>query len=65
MSTPADELPDLLTPAEVAALFRVKPKTISRWAAEHMIESIRTPGGHRRYRSADVRALLEFKSGEK
>lgn len=49
----------LLTPAEVAALFRVDPKTVTRWAAAKKISSIRTPGGHRRYRESEVRALLE------
>lgn len=49
----------LLTPGEVAALFRVDPKTVTRWAAEGRIGSIRTPGGHRRFREAEVRALLE------
>src|SRR6188768_1555274 len=49
----------LLTPAEVAALFRVDPKTVTRWAAAGRIGSIRTPGGHRRFRESEVRALLE------
>ena len=48
----------LLTPGEVAALFRVDPKTVTRWAASGRISSIRTPGGHRRYREAEIRALL-------
>ena len=39
----------LLTPGEVAALFRVDPKTVTRWAASGRITSIRTPGGHRRF----------------
>ena len=49
----------LLTPGEVAALFRVDPKTVTRWAAAGRIGSIRTPGGHRRFRESEVRALLE------
>jgi excisionase family DNA binding protein len=49
----------LLTPGEVAALFRVDPKTVTRWAAAGRISSIRTPGGHRRFRESEVRALLE------
>jgi excisionase family DNA binding protein len=53
--TDADEL---LTPAEVAALFRVDPKTVTRWAKAGKLTSIRTLGGHRRYRAAEVRALL-------
>ena len=49
----------LLTPGEVAALFRVDPKTVTRWAAAGRISSIRTPGGHRRFRESEVRELLE------
>ncbi len=49
----------LLMPAEVAVLFRVNPKTVTRWAKAGKIRSIRTLGGHRRYRQADVLALLE------
>lgn len=48
----------LLTPGEVAALFRVDPKTVTRWALAGRIGSIRTPGGHRRFHEAEVRALL-------
>ncbi len=48
----------LLTPAEVAALFRVDPKTVTRWAKAGKLASIRTLGGHRRYREDEVRALL-------
>jgi len=47
----------LLTPGEVAAMFRVDPKTVTRWAAAGRISSIRTPGGHRRFREDEVRAL--------
>jgi excisionase family DNA binding protein len=53
----------LLTPGEVAALFRVDPKTVTRWAASGRISSIRTPGGHRRFRESEVRALLSGDSG--
>lgn len=49
----------LLTPGEVAALFRVDPKTVSRWAAAGRVTSIRTPGGHRRFRESEIRALLD------
>jgi excisionase family DNA binding protein len=51
--------PDLLlTPSEVARMFRVDPKTVTRWAAAGRIGSIRTPGGHRRFRQSEIRALL-------
>jgi excisionase family DNA binding protein len=48
----------LLTPAEVAAIIFVDPKTVSRWATAGKIPSQRTPGGHRRFRSSDVQALM-------
>jgi len=48
----------LLTPAEVAAMFRVDPKTVTRWAKAGKLASIRTLGGHRRYRASEVEALL-------
>jgi excisionase family DNA binding protein len=54
----------LLTPGEVAALFRVDPKTVTRWAAAGRISSIRTPGGHRRFRESEVRALLAADGSE-
>lgn len=39
-------------------MFRVDPKTVTRWAKSGKLTSIRTLGGHRRYREAEVRALL-------
>jgi excisionase family DNA binding protein len=54
------ELERLLTPAEVAAIFRVDPKTVTRWARAGKLSSIRTLGGHRRYREAEVHAHLAF-----
>lgn len=59
------EAHELLTPAEVAALFRVDPKTVTRWAKAGKLTSIRTLGGHRRYRAAEVRALLENIPGQR
>jgi excisionase family DNA binding protein len=58
MVTRPNEAEKLLTPAEVASLFRVDPKTVTRWAKAGKLNSIRTLGGHRRYREAEVRALL-------
>jgi excisionase family DNA binding protein len=53
----------LLTPAEVAALFRVDPKTVTRWAKAGKLTAIRTLGGHRRYRQSEVQSLLKSVSG--
>lgn len=55
----ADTGDRLLIPGEVAALFRVDPKTVTRWAAAGLIGSIRTPGRHFRFRESEVKALLE------
>ena len=58
MTSRSPESERLLTPAEVAAMFRVDPKTVTRWAKAGKLTSIRTLGGHRRYREAEVRELL-------
>jgi excisionase family DNA binding protein len=48
----------LMTPAEVASLFRVDPKTVTRWADAGKLTAVRTLGGHRRYRQDEVQNLL-------
>lgn len=48
----------LLTPAEVAAVFKVSPKTVTRWVAAGRIEATKTPGGHARIRRSVIEALL-------
>jgi len=48
----------LLTPSEVAQMFRVDPKTVTRWAKAGKLTAIKTLGGHRRYRESEVRSLL-------
>ena len=49
----------LLTPAEVAEMFRVNPKTVTRWARTGRLRAIKTIGGHRRYRLSEVRKAVE------
>jgi len=51
--------PSLMTPREVAALFRVDPKTVTRWAQDGRLPYVRTLGGHRRYYEQDVRRLID------
>ncbi len=58
---PADRL---LTPREVALIFRVDPKTVTRWAAAGLIGCIRTPGGHRRFRQAEVTRFLHDRAAQ-
>lgn len=50
---------DLLTPSQVAALFHVDPKTVTRWANAGKLSTIRTLGGHRRFHRDEVEKLLE------
>lgn len=59
----ATETEPLLTPAEVASMFRVDPKTVTRWAKAGKLTSIRTLGGHRRYKESEVRGLLDGSPG--
>ena len=65
-----NRLPDaevLLTPREVAELFGVDPKTVTRWANAGKLTSIRTLGGNRRFRKSEVDDLRNnyFKSENK
>ncbi|WP_114856508.1 BldC family transcriptional regulator [Brachybacterium sp. YJGR34] len=52
----------LLTPAEVAKMFHVDPKTVTRWAQAGKLTYMRTLGGHRRYRRDEVIELLRDSS---
>lgn len=54
---------ELLTPAEVAAIFKVDPKTVTRWAQQGKLRSRRTLGGHRRFFAEDFRELMNTEEG--
>jgi excisionase family DNA binding protein len=41
----------------VAAIVRVSPKTVSRWATEGKLPFLKTLGGHRRYPAAEIHQL--------
>jgi DNA-binding transcriptional MerR regulator len=61
--TPSENLPKpdeaLMTSGEVARLFRVATKTVTRWAATGAIDHVWSPSGHRKlYRADHVRALM-------
>ena len=57
------EADELLAPGEVAAMFRVDPKTVGRWAEAGKLHPVFTPGGQRRYREPEVRALFQAGRG--
>lgn len=52
---------ELLPPREVARMLGVDPKTVTRWAIAGKLPSLKTPGGHRRYRLSVVQAILDGK----
>lgn len=52
------EFGSLLTTSEVACMFAVGPATVTRWAKAVKLTAVRTLGGHRRCREAEVRGLL-------
>ena len=49
---------ELLTPGQVAELFNVNPKTVTRWARAGKITAIRTLGGHRRFKAEEIQSFL-------
>jgi excisionase family DNA binding protein len=49
---------DLMTPAEVAVLFRVTANTVNKWARTGKLNAIPTPGGRCRFRRSEVEARL-------
>lgn len=51
---------DLITPREVASLFCVNPKTVTRWAVAGRLTAYRTLGGHRRFSRAEIEQLLRI-----
>lgn len=53
-----EPIEELLTPAEVAQMFHVSPKTVTRWARSGRISAVRTLGGHRRFLAGEIRGLI-------
>jgi excisionase family DNA binding protein len=39
-------------------MFKVNPKTVTRWARAGKISAVRTLGGHRRFRASEIRRFL-------
>lgn len=48
----------LLTSHQAAKLLNVWPHTLRRWEKEGKLKSLRTPGGHRRYKESQIMALI-------
>jgi excisionase family DNA binding protein len=48
----------LYTTHDISRLLQVDPSTVSKWIDRGILLAFRTPGGHRRVRSADLRTFL-------
>jgi excisionase family DNA binding protein len=53
-----------LSPAQVAELLQVSPKTVTRWAKLGKLPCLRTLGGHRRYPEDAIVALRKALTSE-
>ena len=51
------ERDELLTPAEVAQMFRVNIRTVTGWARAGKLSKVRNLGGDMRFRASDVGRL--------
>jgi excisionase family DNA binding protein len=49
---------ELFTTHDISRLVQVDPSTVSKWIDKGILMAFRTPGGHRRVRSADLRNFL-------
>jgi predicted site-specific integrase-resolvase len=56
---PISETDRLLKGSEVARMFRVDGKTVTRWGKAGKIGRIRTPGGHWLYSASEVASFFE------
>lgn len=49
---------NLYTTHDISRLLQVDPSTVSKWIDRGILLAFRTPGGHRRVRSSDLRTFL-------
>ena len=55
---------DLVNIAKASRLLGVTPKTLRNWEKAGRLHSVRTPGGHRRYKPSDLEAMLHENTGD-
>src|SRR4051794_24758012 len=49
---------NLFTTHDISRMLQVDPSTVSKWIDRGVLIAFRTPGGHRRVRSGDLRSFL-------
>jgi predicted site-specific integrase-resolvase len=54
----ADPTTRLFTMSEITGMFRVTPRTVTRWVRSGRVTVIRLPGGRTRFRAEEIRYLL-------
>ena len=55
---------DIFTTHEVSKLLQVNPRSVINWIEQDLLNSYRTPGGHRRISREDLLAFLRYRPSE-
>lgn len=55
---PSSDAKSVFTTHEVSKLLQVNPRSVINWIEQDLLDSYRTPGGHRRIRRDDLLAFL-------
>ena len=58
MASSTNETKNIFTTHEVSKLLQVNPRSVINWIEQDLLNSYRTPGGHRRIRRDDLLAFL-------
>jgi excisionase family DNA binding protein len=54
----SESVEPLITTGDVAKIFKVDPKTVTRWARDGKLPYVTTLGGHRRYSERLIKSYL-------
>lgn len=55
---------NVLSPRDIAEVLGVNTKTVNRWGRTGKLPCFRTPGGHLRFNSKDVKDAIMKSQGE-
>jgi excisionase family DNA binding protein len=54
---------EIISPKEAAKMLGVSITTLRNWENDKKIKCVRTLGGHRRFRLAEIKKIMEGNSG--